>query len=233
MFEIEQAIAEWRQQMAAGGIASPDVLDELESHLRERIGQLASWLPEQQAFQTASDELGESRTLEQEFVKAGSHSVLNWRENPMPLNLAGAWLMLAGLNAVSQIVWLAIFRPPSGFPTLSYWIVALYCLLFALQLPAGVGLLRRKRHWRSCAFMFLTLKALIVVYSLCVLVLKYHGTGWQSHGRNLILMGMPVPMSVVWIAHPINLVMSLFALYVLTRPDIRNLFRPAPVSQVA
>jgi hypothetical protein len=44
---------------------------------------------------------------------------------------------------------------------------------------------------------------------------------------------MPVPMSVVWITHPINLVMSLFALYVLTRPDIRNLFRPASVSQVA
>jgi uncharacterized membrane protein len=233
MSNLEPSIAEWRQQMAAGGFTSPEVLAELESHLRERIGQLAPAMPLQQAFQTATQELGESEILMQEFVKVGNPSVLSWRENHMALNLVGAWLMLAGLNAVSQIVWLAILRTPSEFPALSYWIVALYCLLFALQLPAGIGLLRRKRHWRACSFLFLTLKALIVVYSLCVLVLKYHGTGWQSHGRNLILVGMPVPMSVVWITHPINLVMSLFALYVLTRPDIRNLFRPASVSQVA
>jgi len=38
MFDLDQAISEWRRQMAAGGIKLPDALDELESHLREEVG---------------------------------------------------------------------------------------------------------------------------------------------------------------------------------------------------
>ena len=39
MFNLDQAIVEWRRQMAAGGIRSPEVLDELESHLRDDVEQ--------------------------------------------------------------------------------------------------------------------------------------------------------------------------------------------------
>jgi ferritin-like metal-binding protein YciE len=39
MFDPEQTIAEWRRQMAAGGIKTPEVLNELESHLREDVEQ--------------------------------------------------------------------------------------------------------------------------------------------------------------------------------------------------
>jgi hypothetical protein len=37
MFNLEQEIAVWRQKMAAGGLKPMEVLDELESHLREEI----------------------------------------------------------------------------------------------------------------------------------------------------------------------------------------------------
>ena len=37
MFNLEQAIAEWRQQMLATGIQTPVPLEELEIHLREEI----------------------------------------------------------------------------------------------------------------------------------------------------------------------------------------------------
>ena len=37
MFDLEQAVTEWRQRMTSAGIASADVLDELESHLRDQI----------------------------------------------------------------------------------------------------------------------------------------------------------------------------------------------------
>jgi len=37
MFNLEQAILDWRRQMAASGIKAPDVLDELESHLRDDV----------------------------------------------------------------------------------------------------------------------------------------------------------------------------------------------------
>jgi hypothetical protein len=35
MFNLEQAIADWRQQMLAAGIKTPVPLEELENHLRE------------------------------------------------------------------------------------------------------------------------------------------------------------------------------------------------------
>ncbi len=35
MFNLEQSIAEWRQQMLAAGPKNPTPLNELESHLRE------------------------------------------------------------------------------------------------------------------------------------------------------------------------------------------------------
>jgi hypothetical protein len=41
-FKLEQEIEDWRRQMAAGGLGSPQVLDELESHLRGEIRMLIS-----------------------------------------------------------------------------------------------------------------------------------------------------------------------------------------------
>ena len=37
MFDIELAIRQWREQMLSAGIKRPDLLSELESHLREDI----------------------------------------------------------------------------------------------------------------------------------------------------------------------------------------------------
>ena len=42
MFKLEQAIANWRRQQAGGGTCSPEVLDELESHLDEEIRRLVA-----------------------------------------------------------------------------------------------------------------------------------------------------------------------------------------------
>jgi hypothetical protein len=39
MPNLDQRIAEWRQRMDTGGIKSPAVLDELESHLRDEVEQ--------------------------------------------------------------------------------------------------------------------------------------------------------------------------------------------------
>jgi hypothetical protein len=37
MFNLNQAISEWRKKMAEGGIKTSAILDELESHLREDV----------------------------------------------------------------------------------------------------------------------------------------------------------------------------------------------------
>jgi hypothetical protein len=71
MFDLEKAIAEWRRHMAAGGVKSHEILNELESHLRDefekqlRIGQSGH-----QAFEIASRSIGKSSVLAIEFEKA-------------------------------------------------------------------------------------------------------------------------------------------------------------------
>jgi hypothetical protein len=70
MFNLEQAIADWRQQMLASGIQSPTPLEELEGHLRETTEQLMkSGLNEPEAFEISMREIGQPKTLKIEFQK--------------------------------------------------------------------------------------------------------------------------------------------------------------------
>jgi hypothetical protein len=70
MFNFEQSIAEWRQQMLAAGIKTPVPLEELEIHLREEIErQMKSGLSEQNAFEISVQHVGQPKVLEGEFKK--------------------------------------------------------------------------------------------------------------------------------------------------------------------
>src|SRR5690242_12097655 len=72
MFDLEQAIADWRKQMPAAGIQTSVLLEELESHLRDDIDrQIQSGLNPQKAFAIAVEQLGGANILKNEFVKAG------------------------------------------------------------------------------------------------------------------------------------------------------------------
>jgi hypothetical protein len=71
MFELEQAIAEWRRRMQAAGVKIPAVLDELESHLRDEIeGQMRSGSSAAEAFEIASQRIGPASALSAEFQNA-------------------------------------------------------------------------------------------------------------------------------------------------------------------
>ncbi|HLX68432.1 MAG TPA: hypothetical protein VKV04_02285 [Verrucomicrobiae bacterium] len=70
MFNLETAIAEWRQQMIATGMKARGVLDELESHLREDIERrVKARTTEKEAFETAVRQLGQKDALTGEFAK--------------------------------------------------------------------------------------------------------------------------------------------------------------------
>jgi hypothetical protein len=70
MFDLEKSIADWRRQMLTGGMNSPQILDELESHLREETLRLISQgLPANEAFETSRSRLGNSDSLHHEFNK--------------------------------------------------------------------------------------------------------------------------------------------------------------------
>jgi hypothetical protein len=71
MFDLEQAVADWRQQMAESGLRQPELLDELESHLRDAFeSQVRSGLGPQQAFDAAIQSVGQANLLKHEFAKS-------------------------------------------------------------------------------------------------------------------------------------------------------------------
>jgi len=73
MFNLEQAILEWRRRMLAADIKSPAPMDELEIHLREEIErQMKSGLSAQEALEAASQRLGQASALKEEFAKVGA-----------------------------------------------------------------------------------------------------------------------------------------------------------------
>jgi hypothetical protein len=70
MFNLEQAIGKWREQMRANGMGSPEPLEELESHLRENIRKLRlSGASDREAFRMALSQMGEVSRVSAEFKK--------------------------------------------------------------------------------------------------------------------------------------------------------------------
>jgi uncharacterized protein involved in exopolysaccharide biosynthesis len=75
MFDLEREIRKWRQEMAAAGLA-PDVLIELEEHLREDIErQVDSGANGSEAFQAALQRIGKPSVLRSEFDLIGPAGV--------------------------------------------------------------------------------------------------------------------------------------------------------------
>ena len=70
MFNLDQAIAEWRRQMLAAGIKTPGALQELETHLRDDVEhQILFGVSAEPAFDMAVQQLGNAHTLKAEFAK--------------------------------------------------------------------------------------------------------------------------------------------------------------------
>jgi hypothetical protein len=76
MFNLEQSVAEWRQQMLATGIKSPVPLEELEIHLREEIHRrISSGLNEADAFSSAVQNIGQAQLVQNEFAKISMRGI--------------------------------------------------------------------------------------------------------------------------------------------------------------
>lgn len=122
-FNLEQAIAGWRRRMAAGGIRSLDVLEELESHLRDELEQqIRSGSSASKAFETAVERIGRPHALKTEFAMADRSASLFPR--------SAVWLLpvLVGVACVS--CWAAFGRSPA--------VASVYCLLLAGLIAASL-----------------------------------------------------------------------------------------------
>jgi hypothetical protein len=101
MFNLEQAIADWRQQMLASGIQSPTPLEELEGHLRETTEQLMkSGLNEPEAFEISMREIGQPKTLKIEFQK----NERNYMKRTIEIGMGMANLLLGIALTIPAII---------------------------------------------------------------------------------------------------------------------------------
>ncbi len=90
MFDVEQAIADWRAKMAARAVDDPEWLDELESHLRDEIEALEqTGLAAERAFEEAVTRIGMPGALKKEFRKVGGFIAMRRRIRRGLLTLAG------------------------------------------------------------------------------------------------------------------------------------------------
>lgn len=73
MFNLEQAIKDWRQRMLHAGVKSPIPLDELETHLREQLQNVARI--DEKIFNSAVQQFGAPTALRGEFKKVESQNM--------------------------------------------------------------------------------------------------------------------------------------------------------------
>jgi hypothetical protein len=103
MFDLNKAVEEWRQQMAAGGIKPAGVLDELEGHLREDVErQVQAGTGPQQAFELAVQRLGQAGALKVEFGRADRKKAMR-RFVIYTAVLAYVWVMLMGTYSLLNV----------------------------------------------------------------------------------------------------------------------------------
>jgi hypothetical protein len=102
LFKLEEAIAGWRNQIAAQGIRSREILDELESHLREAVERAIHAGDEpSKAFELAAREIGDASALKREFGKASrTRAVAEKLMLAVCVALMGLILFLSGATVV-------------------------------------------------------------------------------------------------------------------------------------
>lgn len=206
MFNVDQSIAEWRRNMVAGGIDSPQVLDELESHLRddmeeqERAGATA-----QRAFESAVERLGQAAVLESEFEKVGATRETPERVKHAMLTFAGIPNQYLPMNTSSTNIeprWVTYIKA-AGFllPAVCLWLLSIVFLIPKLQqicADAGGGPLPKFLR----VMMGLTEHGLIISAGiiLALVLLEWRFTQWARYRRVAVGFGTFLLNAVVLIS---------------------------------
>jgi len=101
MFNLEQAINEWRKRMTASGINAPAVLDELESHVREEVErQTIAGVDAAKAFASAVQKMGPASALRKEFKKSRGAVVVEKLMLAAAVVVLGFGIFLSGVTVV-------------------------------------------------------------------------------------------------------------------------------------
>ena len=138
MFNLEQSISEWREQMLSAGVKNPEIVDELESHLREDWARrVQSGESEEQAFEGAVQGVGQASLLKHEFAKL-SGKKWAWLRKLKGI-VAGAFDPVPSLRTFTPGARRALELARQEAPRLNHGFVGTeHVLLGLLTLEAGV-----------------------------------------------------------------------------------------------
>lgn len=216
MFDLEKAIAEWRQQMLAAGIDSREQLEELEGHLRDVAeAQMRLGVSEEVAFETALEQIGRPEDLEPEYAKVGI-TVYEWI-NQWWCGLTGIQnnQLITNMNHSNRNLeprW-ATYAKGSAFilPAVVVW--AGFCLLVLPKLNQ-IRLASGMEMWRPVAaalaateFIKVNFILLSVMAVVALVLLEWRSGWWMRHrrlifgvaayGLNILVLGLMAMLAVL------------------------------------
>jgi hypothetical protein len=191
MFDLEQAIREWRRELHARGIKRAETLDELESHLRDELEQQVRFgLDTKRAFVLARTGIGQSRSLQKEFGKIKSTELLRRLKRAL-LILIGVpnYSLISNMNTSSlkpdiEARWATYFKSGAFLaPALILWTVSCVFLMPKLKQicdNAGIALPTIVQ-----ATIFVTAHPVLVLAAIVapVFILEWRATGWPKYRR--------------------------------------------------
>jgi hypothetical protein len=117
LVELERSFADWRWQMLAAGLRTPELVEELELHLREEVEQqMRGGAEPTEAFAAAAARMGSPIVLQREFSKLSRWGSRFWW---LLLGIGGFGLaQTAMLNLVGPMIF---HRHASGFLSPKWW----------------------------------------------------------------------------------------------------------------
>ncbi len=144
MFELENAVTDWRAGLKNAGSCTNADIEELETHLREQIDHLLRCeLTEEEAFLIASRRLGDTSTLTHEFQKINGGSIFTRRLFWMVAGILTYLLTMSASSVVTQVC--TTLASLGGMRGVSLVVVNIVAKFLSL----GVALVLLYTFWRS------------------------------------------------------------------------------------
>lgn len=103
MFDLEKAIKEWKRSLRKNSVYEDGDIEELESHLRDRMDDLInSERSEKEAFESASEEIGNIDAVGSELYKTRAKKI-HWEKSSGVVALLPNYIKIAWRNLIHRI----------------------------------------------------------------------------------------------------------------------------------
>jgi hypothetical protein len=223
MFQLDQAIAKWRRKMAADGLKTRALLDELESHLRDDVErQMQSGHGVEPAFQAAVARLGQAGALKDEFSKIGETNEVIARLKYFFQRLAGIQnpILATNMNTSSsrnfEPTWATYLKSGAfALPAAVLWLlVAVFVFPKFNEVLSGsrVGMPEFLRvGWNLALLLTHYLFPVCGAFALAIVFLEWRSEGWKRYRKPALAIGAFLLNSAVLIAITAMVVLSLVA----------------------